>query len=129
MRTLIIGYGNTLRRDDGVGYRVVEVVASWNLPHVDAISCHQLTPELAANLGACDRVIFVDAALPGTQSQVTIQGLAQPSKPGLNTHDCNPSELLSLAAILYGARPEAYQMLLPTAIAVCRLVKYSSNSG
>jgi len=31
---LIIGYGNTLRGDDGAGPRVAEAVAGWGLPNV-----------------------------------------------------------------------------------------------
>jgi len=58
---LIIGYGNTLRGDDGAGPRVAEVVAGWSLPNVRAISAAQLTPELAEALAGAEVVIFVDA--------------------------------------------------------------------
>jgi hydrogenase maturation protease len=47
-KILLIGYGNTLRNDDGVGVRIAEIIAEENRPHVQVIATHQLTPELAA---------------------------------------------------------------------------------
>ncbi|MGA1285390.1 MAG: hypothetical protein ACO34J_15215 [Prochlorothrix sp.] len=59
-RTLIIGYGNTLREDDGVGYCMAEAIAQWNLTGIESKAVHQLTPDLAAHLAEVDRVIFID---------------------------------------------------------------------
>lgn len=59
--TLIIGYGNTLRQDDGVGYRMAETIDRWDLPGVISRSVHQLTPDLAAELASVQRAIFIDA--------------------------------------------------------------------
>ena len=58
---LVIGYGNTLRRDDGVGPKVVEALATENLPGVQPLVCPQLTPEIAASRDAPRG--FVDAAV------------------------------------------------------------------
>lgn len=79
LTTLIIGYGNTLRGDDGVGYRIAEIFEqeedgleshySEESRHtVRSHPCHQLTPDLAAELAQADRVIFVDAIAPGSYS-------------------------------------------------------------
>ncbi|MEO1095269.1 MAG: hydrogenase maturation protease [Cyanobacteria bacterium J06638_28] len=114
MKTLVIGYGNTLRGDDGVGYRVAEAIEAWSLPDVEAIACHQLTPELAMEIAACDRVIFVDATLPNTQSSVTTRSLSLPATTTLDAHHSNPARLLQLATSLYDHRPTAYQVLIPT---------------
>jgi len=47
-RVLVIGYGNTLRGDDGLGQRAAEALAQRALPDgVEVLSCHQLTIELA----------------------------------------------------------------------------------
>ncbi len=115
MQTLVVGYGNTLRGDDGVGYWVAEQVAAWNLPEVTTIACHQLTPELAANLAECDRVIFVDATLPGTQTEVKWRSLSPSDTTTLDAHRSDPAELLRLAVQLYDAAPSAQHLLLPTA--------------
>jgi Ni,Fe-hydrogenase maturation factor len=58
---LVVGYGNDLRSDDGVGQRVAEVVATWEISNVRSLAMHQLTPELAAELADVDVAIFVDA--------------------------------------------------------------------
>ncbi|MBE7383601.1 MAG: hydrogenase maturation protease [Leptolyngbya sp. SIO1E4] len=114
MKTLVIGYGNTLRGDDGVGYRIAEQVETWALPNVKAIACHQLTPELAAEIAECDRVFFVDATLPGTCQTVTVQPVPLSSTAALDTHHSDPKGLLRLAVTLYQASPQAYQVLMPT---------------
>ena len=44
---LVIGYGNSLRRDDGVGPRVAEAIEELNLPGVRTLVCQLLTPEFA----------------------------------------------------------------------------------
>ncbi len=114
MKNLVIGYGNTLRGDDGVGYRIAEAIADWNFPEIKVIASHQLTPELALEIANCDRVIFVDAALPGNQKTVDLQVLRMPQFISLQTHCSDPKELLGLAFQLYGSCPMAYQVLVPT---------------
>jgi len=115
MQTLVIGYGNTLRGDDGAGYRVAEQVETWNLPEVRSLACPQLTPDLAAEIALCDRVIFVDAALPGALMTVQVKSLALFQATTLETHQSHPDGLLQLTATLYDHLPEAHQVLIPTA--------------
>ena len=68
MGVLIIGYGNPLRGDDGVGWRVVEEIQGWkaegrgqkgDVGSVEAVAYHQLMPELAEVISRVDRVIDV----------------------------------------------------------------------
>ena len=60
---MVIGYGNTLRGDDGVGPRVAEAVAALALPGVRTLVCAQLSPEHADPVAQARTVIFVDAAV------------------------------------------------------------------
>ena len=60
---LVIGYGNTLRGDDGVGPHVAEAIGAMRLPEVHTIVCQQLSPEHAAPISLAETVIFVDAAV------------------------------------------------------------------
>ena len=39
-KTLVIGYGNTLRSDDGVGRHVALAVSSWGLPGLESIAVY-----------------------------------------------------------------------------------------
>jgi hydrogenase maturation protease len=61
--TIVIGYGNELCSDDGIGCRVANIVNLWHLSHVQSLAVHQLTPELAANLANINLAIFVDASI------------------------------------------------------------------
>ncbi|MGB7620863.1 MAG: hydrogenase maturation protease, partial [Terriglobia bacterium] len=59
-KILVIGYGNTLRGDDGAGPRVAEMIAR-RFPQVDSLVLHELQPELAEAVSGYEEVIFVDA--------------------------------------------------------------------
>ena len=51
--TLIIGYGNPLRGDDGVGQAVARAFeAEAAIEGAEVVSCRQLTPELAESFAA-----------------------------------------------------------------------------
>ena len=115
LTTLIIGYGNTLRGDDGVGYQVAEAVMEWELKGVKAFPCHQLTPELAAMISSVQQVIFVDAAItPSTNlSSITWESLTPDTEAPFTTHAATPSALLALTKWLYNVTPIAYQLTIP----------------
>lgn len=62
---LVIGIGNPLRSDDGVGWWLARRAERW-LPASQLRAVQQLTPELAADVAAAARVLFIDAWLvPG----------------------------------------------------------------
>ena len=46
MDSLVIGYGNDLRSDDGAGRAVADRISEMELPGVAVRSVMQLTPEL-----------------------------------------------------------------------------------
>lgn len=105
----MIGYGNPLRGDDGIGWRVAERLAE-RLPaeQVEVIACQQLSPELAATLSTVSFVLFIDASvqeLPGTFRLQSVQP-AQLT-PTTFSHHLTPAQLLTLAGQLYAAAPAA----------------------
>ena len=114
--TLVIGYGNTLRRDDGVGYRGAEAVADWQLERVTVRPCHQLMPELAAEIAQAQQVLFVDAAIASSAAQphITLELLSPDEGVPFTTHTATPSALLALTQWLYQVKPIAYQLTIPT---------------
>jgi len=107
---LVIGYGNTLRSDDGVGKVVVERLEAKR-PSADLqfLACHQLLPEHAELLSQADRVIFIDAAAGAPPGAIAVRELTAVSEdnPAL-IHDITPQTLLAYAQLLYGRAPEAY---------------------
>lgn len=110
---LIIGYGNELRSDDGVGPKVAETVARWRLPGVRTMVYQQLMPELAGPLATASRVVFVDAAIDCRSVQVR-EVEPQPSTQVM-AHAVDPGALLQLTKTLYGCCPPALFVSIPAA--------------
>jgi hydrogenase maturation protease len=108
---LIIGYGNTIRGDDGVGYQIAEAVAQWNLNHVRSLAVHQLTPDLAEAIAQAKTVIFVDAV--ATLSEVKIEQLRPNYAASFTGHYADPRSMLALTRALYKVLPTAYRILIP----------------
>jgi hydrogenase maturation protease len=109
-RPLVIGYGNVLRTDDGIGWRVAERLAQDpRLDGVTVLQRHQLTPELALDVSRASLVAFVDAGVGGAPGSVVIEPVAR-FAPGTTawTHRFDPSTLVALAGTLYGTAPDAY---------------------
>lgn len=108
---LVIGYGNSLRGDDGIGPAIADRVADWNLPQVRSTSVHQLTPELAAELAKVDRVVFVDARIEG--DTVKVEPLEPEAGNLLLGHSLTPRSVLGLSQWLYGRVPQAWLISVP----------------
>jgi hydrogenase maturation protease len=109
---LVIGYGNELRSDDGVGPRVAAAIDELNLPSVKGIACHQLMPELAETVSRAGRVVFVDAAVDEPK-EVRFRELAPAESSQLMTHAADPQTLLAMARDVYGHCPEAWWLTIP----------------
>ena len=109
---LVIGYGNTLRSDDGVGAKVAAAVAELNLPGVTALVRHQLTPELAEPVSEARAVVFVDAAVDAA-IEVQVRQLEPAEGAQLMTHAADPRTLLALARQLFGRCPPAWWLNIP----------------
>jgi hydrogenase maturation protease len=114
-KILVIGYGNTLRTDDGVGPRVAAAVASWESPVVESIAVHQLTPELAEPLASAELAIFVDARLADGRDAVEIRPLEPSGSRGTPGHASDPRALLALARAIYGRHPRTWLVTVPAA--------------
>jgi hydrogenase maturation protease len=111
---LIVGYGNPLRGDDGVGPVVAR--AFVGVPGIDAVCCHQLTPELAERLAAVDLAVFVDASVGVLAGSVGVVRLgAGAAGQGALVHHVDPAKLLALAGRLYGCAPVAFLVTIGAA--------------
>ena len=120
---LVIGYGNTLRSDDGAGQRVAELVAEWKLPNVRSLPVHQLTPELAETISQAELVIFVDVYPATSEQGLQVHQLYDYPPPlergefesqGLNIgHTGDPRSLLALSKFVYNNVPPAWWILIP----------------
>lgn len=104
IRSLVIGVGNPLREDDGVGWHLAEALAQAG---AEVYTCHQLLPELAAELSRVDLVLFADARAEGPPGQVRCQPLEAGVAPGYSHHLDAPG-LLAWVQALYGCCPQAH---------------------
>jgi hydrogenase maturation protease len=109
---LVIGYGNTLRGDDGVGPKVAEAISALNLPGVQTLVCPLLTPELADPISQAEKVIFVDAAVDAPR-EVQWRRLEPNESSQIMAHAADPRTMLALARDVFGHVPEAWWLTIP----------------
>jgi hydrogenase maturation protease len=109
---LVIGYGNTLRGDDGVGPRVAEAVGCLRLPGVRTLICPLLTPELADQISRAEKVIFVDAAVDAPNA-VQWRRLEPNETSQLMAHAADPRTMLAIARDVFGHVPAAWWLTIP----------------
>lgn len=109
---LVIGYGNPLRMDDGIGLRAAETLLT-RLPceQCEVIADHQLVPELAEKIARAEKVAFIDASSEsqGREAGQVRQRVLKPAalQGGGLSHHVSPESLVALARQLYGHEPRA----------------------
>lgn len=121
MKTLIYGYGNADRQDDGVAWHVLrEVMKHYGLPVSDDLDVNydddlrqihyefqfQLTPEIADDLDAYERVCFIDAHTGAVPEEVHIEKVKANFQKSPFTHHLTAASLLSIADTLHHKVPE-----------------------
>ena len=123
-RVLIIGYGNPLRSDDGLGWHAAEALADHfrGRPEIHVLACQQLTPDLADDLSAVDLAVFIDASRdlkPGFLKVEPINDGAQLSGAAASpySHHVQPAALLHLCQDLWGRAPQGF--LLSVGVSDC----------
>jgi hydrogenase maturation protease len=104
---LIVGYGNPLRSDDGIGWHAARLLATDpRLAGARVLACHQLAPELAEDVSQASLVVLLDAAAEGDPGSVTVRQIEpRPATPATWSHHLDPETLAGLADALYGAVP------------------------
>jgi hydrogenase maturation protease len=121
-KTLIIGYGNPDRQDDGVAWHIVRRIGDqlghqvFELLDKDlsavapspVLACMlQLIPELAEALADFERVCFVDAHTGAYAQDIRLETIQPDFQSSPFTHHLTPQTCLVLAESLYGHAPQA----------------------
>ncbi len=100
--TLLIGYGNPLREDDGLGVAVADTLRDQ--PGLDILTAHQLLIEMAETIARYRRVIFVDVNATVPPGVLAVP-LMQPDQAALG-HTLSPWRVMACARELFGAQTE-----------------------
>ncbi len=121
-RTLILGYGNADRQDDGVAWHIFAGIArrlgrpAPSSPDEPLSPIGespqlwftlQLTPEMAETIAEYDRICFVDAHTGSVPQDLHIIPLSAQYQNSPFTHHMTPSTCLAFAETLYGNAPRA----------------------
>lgn len=110
MSVLVIGYGNTLRGDDGLGWVAAERLqaATRSLP-VTIMTSHQLGIEMVEEIAGAEHLIFLDVTASGEPGAIECRSLeASRDSYGMLEHHVHPEVLLTICRALYGHIPESY---------------------
>ncbi len=116
-RVLIIGYGNPLRGDDALGWRVTERLRELiHDSEIEVLTLHQLMPELMEPLSAAELAIFVDAGEGPKPGEITERTVEARLAPGTAfTHYATPEALLAGARARYGRAAEGVRFSIAAA--------------
>jgi hydrogenase maturation protease len=110
-RTLVYGYGNPGRQDDGAGVVLVDELAAWaqssGRPSLTFDSNYQLNVEDALAAAEQDVVVFADASRDQPEG-FRFRRLRPRAARSFSTHAMSPEHVVALSRELYGARPAAY---------------------
>jgi hydrogenase maturation protease len=122
-RSLVLGYGNIDRQDDGVAFEIVNAVrqhcgqailAAGDTgldalgTDVDSIFCLQLAPELLDVAEDYDRLVFVDAHVQPDAEDVYCVPVQPQYASATFTHHMTPALFLALLQVLRGREPEGW---------------------
>jgi hydrogenase maturation protease len=105
---LVVGYGNPLRGDDGVGCSAAGLLAADpRLEGATILARHQLTPELATDIAGASLVVLVDASVDGGAPGSVAVRFIQPRRDSALSwsHHLDPAALAGLAGALYDRVP------------------------
>ncbi|MHC4637245.1 MAG: hydrogenase maturation protease [Planctomycetota bacterium] len=117
---LVLGIGNILLRDEGVGVRVIEQMQKMHLPDdVELVDGGTAGADLLDVLAERQKVIVIDAVQadcePGTVLRFTVDELVQPDGVGMSLHELGLGEALTMTrqlgcapkdVVVFGIKPK-----------------------
>lgn len=121
LRTLILGYGNPDREDDGVSWHILQALArrlgreipvdfSEGFPesglNPELLFALQLVPELSETLAGFERVCLLDAHTGAVPEEIHIEPIDPHFQTSPFTHHLTAQSLLEMTKSLYNKQPE-----------------------
>ncbi len=100
-KTVVVGVGNTLRSDDGVGIYICSELEKINLQGLSVINTHQLHIELVEDLNQFDTIIIIDAGIK-PNCEVSFYPITEQNSNSIHSsHNIDATLLFSLLQNLY----------------------------
>lgn len=106
-KLLIIGIGNSGRRDDGLGWAFLDAVEKMIDKDLRLVYRYQLQIEDAALMLDYEQVLFVDAYRGHLEDGFQMNDVQASRKFEFTTHSLSPEAILFLCEDLYGKQPNA----------------------
>lgn len=117
---LVLGIGNILLCDEGVGVRVIEQMQKMRLPdYVELVDGGTAGTDLMGVLAERQKVIVIDAVRadcqPGTVLRFTVDDLVRPDRVGMSLHELGLGEALTMTrqlgcepgeVVVFGIKPK-----------------------
>jgi hydrogenase maturation protease len=117
---LVLGIGNILLRDEGVGVRVIEQMQKIHLPDdVELVDGGTAGADLLDVLAERQKVIVIDAVQadcePGSVLRFTVNDLVRPDGVGMSLHELGLGEALKMTrqlgcepreVVVFGIKPK-----------------------
>jgi hydrogenase maturation protease len=108
---IVVGIGNTLMGDDGIGACICKQIGISAPPHVTTLVTHQLQIELAATLSIYTHIVFADAAIG--RKEIIFSPLQRDTPPVSSSHHVNAVIIAALIKELYHANPHVMLCEVP----------------
>jgi hydrogenase maturation protease len=118
-KILIVGIGNLLCRDEGIGVHVIQEMENMKLPdHIDLLDMGTSTMDLISYLEGVKKLIAIDAmkagGAPGTIYKCRPEDLLPEEKGPISLHEIGLLESLNMAqkmgmkidTVIIGVEPE-----------------------
>jgi len=120
-KTLVVGMGNLIYRDEGVGVHVIEEMKKMELPrHVELLDIGTSTMDLIAYLDGVKKLIVIDAmkagGTPGTLYRCGPEDLLPKEEGPVSLHEIGLLETLAIAkkkgleidTVVIGVEPKVF---------------------
>lgn len=112
-RILVVGVGNTIMADDGLGVRALSELKLKELPdYVDTVEAGTALLDALPDLNNYDKVILIDAVAADGRSVCVLRNPLSSELPerGLSLHEMGIQEALRLHLLVDGKLPEIVVM-------------------
>jgi len=110
-KTILLGYGNPDRGDDGVAWHFLQkLVSKFEAEDVDLLTSDiiRISPELSEAIANYERAIFIDAHTGEIQKDINLQKVEPKYMSSPFTHHMTPSTVLSLTNSFGGKCPDSW---------------------